>query len=67
MIFGDGWFEVLMCGTMHKMLCFRNFNLRNARSTNGSLFAAVSSGIAICLSGVMVLSEVTIIVFVRAS
>lgn len=34
---------------------------------NGSLFAAVSRGIAICPSGVMVLSEVTVIVLVRAS
>jgi hypothetical protein len=34
---------------------------------NGSLFAAVSSGMAICPSRVMVLSEVTVIVFVRAS
>jgi hypothetical protein len=33
----------------------------------GSLFAAVSSGMAICPSRVMVLSEVTVIVFVRAS
>jgi hypothetical protein len=30
-------------------------------------FAALSSGMAICPSGVMVLSEVTVIVFVRAS
>jgi hypothetical protein len=37
------------------------------RIKSGSLFAAVSSGIAICPSGVMVLSEVTVIVLVRAS
>ncbi len=37
------------------------------RAKNGSLFAAVSSGMAICPSRVMVLSEVTVIVFVRAS
>ncbi len=34
---------------------------------NGSLFAALSSGFAICPSGVMVLSEVVVIVFVHAS
>jgi|GEM_PF-5493808 len=34
---------------------------------NGSLFAALSSGIAICPFGVMVLSEVAAIVFVSAS
>ncbi|WP_099826309.1 hypothetical protein [Oceaniglobus indicus] len=36
-------------------------------TANGSLFAALSSGVAICPFGVMVLSEVAFIVFVRAS
>jgi hypothetical protein len=34
---------------------------------NGSLFAVLSSGFAICPSGVMVLCEVVVIVFVHAS
>jgi hypothetical protein len=39
---------------------------KNGRK-KGSLFAALSRGVAICPSGVMVLSEVEVVVLIRAS